>query len=160
MDNIKVIKTCSDLLVKPFEGYHRRLPDGGCRAYPDPGTGGKPWTIGYGSTGASIGPDTTWTLEQAENALEEHLEGFLKALLVMSPVLMKPKNFWRLVAILSFVYNCGLGNYRISTLKKRVDAEDWQGASEQILKWNKTAGRVLAGLTRRRKAESLLLLKE
>lgn len=160
MDNIKVIKTCSDLLVKPFEGYHRRLPDGGCRAYPDPGTGGKPWTIGYGSTGASIGPDTIWTLEQAENALEEHLEGFLKALFVMSPVLLKPKNFWRLVAILSFVYNCGLGNYRISTLKKRVDAEDWQGASEQILKWNKAAGRVLAGLTRRRKAESLLLLKE
>jgi lysozyme len=64
----------------------------------------------------------------------------------------------RLAAVISFAYNCGLGNYRISTFKKRVDAKDWQGAYEEILKWNKAAGRVLRGLTLRRQAEGKLLL--
>ena len=63
----------------------------------------------------------------------------------------------RLAAIISFCYNCGLGNYRISRLRKRVDAKDWEGACEQILKWNKAAGRVLKGLTRRREAEAAFL---
>jgi len=61
-------------------------------------------------------------------------------------------------ALISFCYNCGLGNYRISTLKKRVDAEDWEGAATEIVKWNKAAGRVLPGLTRRRQAEAVFLL--
>jgi lysozyme len=63
----------------------------------------------------------------------------------------------RLAALISFAYNCGLGNYRISTLRKRVIASDWDGAATEILKWNKAAGRVLPGLTRRRQAESMLL---
>ena len=44
------IKICADALVKPFEGYAKRLPNGDCTAYPDPATGGDPWTIGYGCT--------------------------------------------------------------------------------------------------------------
>ena len=45
--------------------------DEGCRlhAYPDPLSGGEPWTIGYGSTGPGIGPNTVWTQEQADDAL-------------------------------------------------------------------------------------------
>ena len=76
--------------------------------------------------------------------------------LQMSPrlLLAEPR---RLAAVVSFAYNCGLGNYRISTFKKRVDAEDWVGAAHEILRWNKAAGRVLPGLTRRRKAEAELL---
>jgi lysozyme len=42
-------------------------------------------------------------------------------------------------------------------LKKRVDAQDWAGACEEIVKWNKAAGRVLRGLTLRREAEAALL---
>lgn len=74
----------------------------------------------------------------------------------MSPRLLKepPR---RLAAVMSFAYNVGLGNYRVSTFKKRVDAGDWAGACEEIVKWNKAAGRVLAGLTRRRMAEAALL---
>ena len=63
----------------------------------------------------------------------------------------------RFAAIISFCYNCGTGNYRISTLKKRVDAKDWAGAQEEIRKWNKAAGRVLPGLVKRRAAEAALL---
>lgn len=152
----EAIKIARDVLCKPFEGYARRLPDGSCKAYPDPGTGREPWTIGWGSTGPGIGPDTIWTEQQAEEAIAHHLEYFCIGVVGMSPVLLK-QPARRLAAIISFAYNCGLGNYRISTLKRRVDAQDWAGAQEEIVKWNKAAGRVMKGLTRRREAESALL---
>lgn len=151
------LELAADLLVKPFEGYAKRLPCGGCRAYPDPGTGAAPWTIGWGATGPNITPETVWTVEQAEHALYEHLNYFAVGLAKLSPVVLRIPDK-KYAALISFAYNCGLGNYRISTLKKRVDAQDWTGAGEEILKWNKAAGRVLPGLTRRRKAEALLLL--
>lgn len=145
-----------DVLVKPFEGYHRKLPDGRCQAYPDPGTGAQPWTNGWGSTGPDITPQTVWTPEQAEARLQQDLRKFAVGVVGLSPdIVNQPQR--RLAALISFTYNCGLGNYKISTLKRRVDQGDWFNASQEILKWNKAAGRVLPGLTRRRKAESLLL---
>lgn len=143
-------------LIKPFEGYARRLPSGDCIAYPDPATGGDPWTIGYGSTGSGIGPGTMWTKDQAEQRLQEHVEYFTQGLVRLSPKLLQasPRRF---AAVLSWAYNCGLGNYRISTFKKRVDAGDWEGAATECLKWNKAAGRIMAGLTRRRQAESMFM---
>ena len=150
------IRIAREVLCKPFEGYARRLPNGDCKAYPDPGTGGDPWTIGWGSTGPEVTPDTVWTAQQAQESLDKHQLHLCAGVLRLSPKLLKepPR---RLAAIISFAYNCGLGNYRISTLKKRVDAQDWAGACEEIVKWNKAAGRVMAGLTRRRQAEAALL---
>lgn len=152
----QAIKLATEGLIKPFEGYHRRLPDGGCKAYPDPGTGNVPWTIGWGSTGPDVTPDTVWTLEQAQDRLRAEVKHFAEAVLKLSPNLdeVAPRRF---AAIISFAYNCGVGNYRVSTLRKRVNAQDWSGAQEEILKWNKAAGRVLPGLTRRRAAEAELL---
>ena len=150
------ITLAKESLIKPFEGYHRRLPDGGCISYPDPGTGADPWTIGWGSTGPGIVPGTVWTREQAEQDLDKHLIYFATGALKLSPVLIDEPDR-RLAAIISFCYNCGLGNYRISTLKRRVDAQNWAGACSEIVKWNKAAGRVLKGLTRRREAEAALL---
>jgi len=156
-DPIKeAIDMSCELLVKPFEGYHKKLPDGGCRAYPDPGTGGKPWTIGWGSTGPHVNPDTVWTKQQAETDLQAHLKHFAYGVLGLSPDLVNQPTR-RFAAIISFCYNCGLGNYKISTLRKRVNSCDWTGAYEEIQKWNKAAGRVLPGLTTRRKAEANLL---
>lgn len=152
----EALELSMNALVKPFEGYHKATPDGGCRSYPDPGTGGVPWTIGWGCTGPHIGPDTVWTREKAEEELVKELEHFQKGLIALSPGLVGelPR---RVAALISFCYNCGLGNYRISTLRKRVNEEDWQGACEQIVRWNKAAGRVLPGLTRRRLAEAAFL---
>ena len=152
----EAIKIARDALCKPFEGYARRLPDGSCKAYPDPGTRGDPWTIGWGSTGPEVTPETIWTEQQAEDSLDKHLLYFCTGVLKLSPKLLK-EPARRLAAIISFAYNCGLGNYRISTLKKRVDASDWAGACEEIVKWNKAGGRILPGLTRRRQAEAALL---
>ena len=150
------VKLACETLIQPFEGYHRKLPDGGCSAYPDPGTRGKPWTIGWGSTGPGIGPDTVWTREQADDALYKEAAGKMRGLLALSPCLVEEQDR-RVAALISFAYNCGLGNYRISTLRKRVNARDWSGAAEEIVKWNKAFGRVLSGLTRRRMAEALML---
>lgn len=152
----EAINLASDALIKPFEGYAKRTPDGGCVSYPDPGTKGDPWTIGWGSTGPTINHKTIWTVQQAESALNNHLNYFTTGLLKLSPSLIRVPDK-KLAALVSFVYNCGLGNYRISTLKKRVDAGDWTSAAIEILKWNKAAGRVLPGLTKRRTAEAMLL---
>ena len=152
----EAIKIARETLCKPFEGYAKRLPNGDCKAYPDPGTGGDPWTIGWGSTGPEVTPDTVWTQQQAEDSLDKHLLYFCAGVLKLSPNLLKEPSR-RLAAIISFAYNCGLRNYRISTLKKRVDASDWAGACEEIVKWNKAGGRILPGLTRRRQAEAALL---
>jgi GH24 family phage-related lysozyme (muramidase) len=147
---------CKDVLIKPFEGLAKRLPDGRVAAYPDPGTRGHPWTIGWGATGPDINPSTIWSIQQCEQALDHHIDYFLQNLLKMSPTIQTalPR---RIAAVTSWVYNCGLGNYRVSTFKKRVDSQDWDGAAEECVKWNKAAGRVLAGLTRRRVAEAALM---
>ena len=147
---------CKDVLIKPFEGLARRLPDGRVTSYPDPGTKGHPWTIGWGATGPDIQPGTIWTMAQCEDALNHHIDYFLNGLLKFSPGVANalPR---RVAAVTSWVYNCGLGNYRVSTFKKRVDANDWDGAAEECMKWNKAAGRVLPGLTRRRAAEAALM---
>ena len=151
------IKLASNVLVKPFEGYHKRLADGTCIAYPDPGTGDKPWTIGWGSTGKDIVPGTIWTEEQASARLEKDLELFAIGVLNLSPEIDKePERRW--AALISFAYNCGLGNYKISTLRRRTNAADWENGAKEFLKWNKAAGREMPGLTRRRKAESLLYI--
>jgi lysozyme len=95
-------------------------------------------------------------MQQCEDALDHHIEYFLQQVLKLSPTLQNalPR---RCAAVTSWVYNCGLGNYRVSTFKKRIDSADWLGAAEECQKWNKAAGRVLPGLTRRRAAEAALL---
>jgi lysozyme len=152
----EALEIAINVLIKPFEGYARKMPDGGCCAYPDPATGGDPWTIGYGSTGSDIRQHTVWTKEQAEDALQAHVRYFVSGLVKLSPRLLSatPR---RIAAVISWAYNLGLGNYRISTFKRRIDASDWSGAAEECLKWNKAAGRVIPGLTRRRQAESMMM---
>jgi len=145
-----------DVLIKPFEGLARLLPDGNVTSYPDPGTKGHPWTIGWGATGPDIQPGTIWTMEQCEDALDHHITYFYVGVCKLSPTFPKASPR-RIAAVTSWAYNCGLGNYRVSTFKKRIDAGDWDGAATECVRWNKAAGRVLPGLTRRRAAEAALM---
>ena len=154
--NEEAKKLARDVLIKPFEGLAKLLPNGTVTSYPDPGTRGHPWTIGWGATGPDVQPGTIWTMQQCEDALDHHINYFYVGLCKLSPTLpnASPR---RIAAVTSWAYNCGLGNYRVSTFKKRIDAGDWDGAAEQCLLWNKAAGRVLPGLTRRRAAEAALM---
>ena len=83
--NDEAKKLCKDVLIKPFEGLAKLLPDGTVTSYPDPGTRGHPWTIGWGATGPEIQPGTIWTIEQCENALDHHVEYFVRACLNSPP---------------------------------------------------------------------------
>jgi GH24 family phage-related lysozyme (muramidase) len=56
-----------------------------------------------------------------------------------------------------FAFNLGINALKNSTLRKKVNAGDWEGAKKEILKWNKAGGKVLSGLTKRRVSESILL---
>src|ERR1700753_77964 len=78
-------------------------------AYPDPLSGGEPWTIGYGSTGNGIGPGTVWTQAQADAALEgrcTHLVGHLDSAL---PWYGTAINTARQAVLLDMAYNLGFG---------------------------------------------------
>jgi lysozyme len=56
-------------------------------------------------------------------------------------------------ALISFTYNVGRGNLDHSTLLKKLNSGDIEGASQEFLKWNMAAGKVMAGLTKRRDGE-------
>jgi lysozyme len=64
-------------------------------------------------------------------------------------------------ALVSWGFNVGTGNVKSSTLIKRLNAgeDELKVIKEELPKWNKAGGKVLAGLTRRRKAEVALASK-
>jgi lysozyme len=114
------------------------------------------WTIGWGQTGKEVCEGLTWTQTNADNHLHDAASHAIDQLIKSSPVLLDDCHN-RIAALADFVYNLGIGNYNSSTLKKHVDSGEWSAAKQEILRWNKAGGHVLAGLTRRRQAEANLL---
>lgn len=141
-------------LVQSFEGFARALPGGKVQAYPDPGSGGHPWTIGWGSTGPGIDPGTIWTRAQAEERFRADLSRFGNG--VEDAVGMAPTTDRQMAAMVSLAYNIGLGNFKGSTLLKKHKAGDYAGAAAEFARWNRASGAVMPGLTRRRAAEAAL----
>jgi len=115
-------------------------------------------TIGYGSTTYPNGKrvslqDPSITQSYAEELMQRDAMIFAAAAKTLSPNLTGDK----LCAIADFCYNLGTGRLQTSTLKRKINAQDWEGAKEQLMLWNKGGGKVLAGLTKRRVAECALL---
>lgn len=135
-------------VLKHFEGCE-------LAAYPDPATGGAPWTIGYGHTGPEVKRGLVWTQEQADKALVADLHKFETA---VSAVVRVPLTQGQFDALVCFTYNLGIGNLQNSTLLAMVNARNYDGAAEQFKRWNKANGKPMKGLTRRRAAEQCLFL--
>ena len=131
-------------LTENFEGL--RLT-----AYPDPATGGDPWTIGYGHTGNDVYPGLTITQEQAEELLMKDVQ---KAAADVNAKVTTDMNQGEFDALVDFVFNCGAGNFNGSTLLKKINEGDMEGAAQEFDKWDMAAGKHLAGLLRRRQAET------
>ena len=131
-------------LVRRFEGL--RL-----RAYLCPAG---VWTCGYGSTGPDVGPSTAWTLPQADARMRADVATFVRGTLALCPGLSGAK----LAAAADFAYNLGLTRLAGSTLRRRINAGDWEGAAAELRRWVRGGGRVLPGLVLRREAEARLLL--
>lgn len=125
-------------------------------AYPDPGSGGEPYTIGYGHTGG-VKPGDVCTPEQAMEWLREDIQEAERAIERLVTVELTDEQH---AALVSFVFNLGAGNFERSTLLKMVNARNFDGASREFPRWNRAAGRVMAGLTKRRHAEAAMFAGE
>ena len=120
------------------------------KAYPDPATGGAPWTIGYGSTGVGIMKGLVITEAEAESMLLNDLDHFERG--VMSLVRV-PLSQCQFDALVSFTYNVGLANLRTSTLLRKLNQQDYDGAANEFPRWAFAAGKVMQGLVVRRASE-------
>lgn len=147
-----------DIIMK-WEGFRSE-------AYPDPGTGGKPWTIGYGSTtdenGAPIQPGTKWTKLRAQARLVADVSAFERGVQML--IGDAPTTQGQFDAMVSFAYNVGLdidddtkaeGLGDSTLLKKHLDG-DHAGAAHEFGKWINAGGRRLNGLVARRAEEAEL----
>ena len=134
-------------------GLHLTEQFEGCKltAYPDPGTGGAPWTIGYGHTGAEVHQGMTITQEQAEEFLMQDVQKAVQTVNLKVHTDLTQNEFESLV---DFVFNVGAGNFAGSTLLRKINAGDMEGAALEFEKWTHADGKVMAGLVRRRQAET------
>jgi lysozyme len=140
-------------LIKKFEGLHKVGKDGKIRAYRCPA--GK-WTCGWGNT-KGVRSGTVWTRTEAEEKL---LEAIREHEHVVKQHVTVPLTQGQYDALTSFVYNLGAGNFRSSTLLKKLNQGLYDEVPEQLMRWNKARvdGKLtpLKGLTRRRAAEAAI----
>lgn len=129
------------------------------------------WTIGWGhavrvggeflrgrenrARAKALYPDGI-TRDQAEALLRADLLDTCRDVDALVKVPVSDNQF---AALVSFAYNVGTGNLSRSTLLRLVNERNFMAASKEFVKWNKADGKELAGLTRRRLAESELFLK-
>jgi GH24 family phage-related lysozyme (muramidase) len=127
----------------------------GCRlsAYPDPASGGAPWTIGYGHTGAEVVPGLTITQEQAEALLKQDVAEAAGAVDdLLRGVALTPR---QRDALISFCFNVGAGALERSTLRKRLLSGEAPAVviAQELPRWCKGPNGPVEGLKRRRAAE-------
>jgi lysozyme len=121
-------------------------------------------TIGIGATFYEDGTRVTLrdppiTRERADSLLLWHVKNvYLPAVLKLCPSLMH-ETPGRVAAIVDFAFNLGNGALSRSTLRRKINAGDWDAVPAELRKWDKAAGVRLRGLTRRCEARVLLLSK-
>lgn len=148
-------------LIHSFEGLARVRPDGRIEAYPDPATGGEPWTIGWGSTGTDpfnggrIRRGTIWTRAQADERFKQHLAQFERDVAAM---ITAPTTQGQFDALVSLAYNTGSANLRGSTLLRHHNSRRYADAANEFGRWVFAGGKRMNGLVRRREAERKLYL--
>jgi len=119
-------------------------------AYPDPGTGGTPWTIGYGHIeGVKQGDICTdaqadaWLI--SDLAFAEH---------AVNRLVTVPLSQHQFDALVDFTFNLGVSSLAKSTLLAKLNSGDYAGADAEFAKWVRGGGRVLPGLVKRRALEA------
>jgi lysozyme len=137
-------------LIAGFEGYRST-------AYLD---SAGIWTIGFGATfypnGVKVKKGDTCTVEQAKQYKAHDLKRFEKC---VNDVVKVKINQNQYNALVSLTYNIGESAFKNSTLARKLNSGDYQGAADQFLAWNKAGGKVVQGLVNRRTAERKLFLK-
>ena len=134
-------------LIKEFEGFSSTAYL--CSA--------KKATIGYGNTfwedGTPVKIGDQISKERAETLLKHVVDNFSVAVEVDIKIEVTQNQF---DALVSLAYNIGLGAFHNSTLLRQLNRGNFVGASHEFLRWDKSNGKPLPGLTRRREREKLL----
>ena len=113
------------------------------------------WTIGYGHTDKSIHEGMTITSEEVEKILAQDLKTFETGVTNFVKVPITQNQF---DALVSFAFNLGLGALGESTLLRKLNSKDYQGAAAEFGKWVHAGKKVLPGLVTRRQSEENLFL--
>ena len=143
-------------LIKSFEGLHDLKQNSNgtyVEAYLDPVD---IWTIGWGFT-EGVYEGMTMTIPEAEARLKKELGKYEISVLDGVKVDINDNQF---SALVSFCYNVGARALFESTLLKLLNQGKYKEAADQFLRWDKAGGQVLAGLSRRRRAERSLFLSD
>jgi lysozyme len=133
-------------LIKAFEGFY-------ARPYKCPAG---VWTQGYGHTAAAGPPEIggVWSESRASDILAKTVADRYAA--PVEKLLTRKPTQAQFDAMVSFAYNVGVANFRRSSVLRLFNAGEMRGAAISFHAWNKAAGRVLPGLTRRRASEALV----
>ena len=142
-------------LIKEFEGCH-------LQSYPDPLSGGDPWTIGYGTTrysdGRKVEKGDKINVIEAEQLLATEVDRLAAKLSTTVPY-WKDMSVGQKGALLSFAYNLGSGFYGshgFETISRRLRDKEWDQVPQALLLYRNPGTNVEAGLKRRREAEGKL----
>lgn len=114
-------------------------------------------TIGFGHTGPDVYMGLVITQEVADEWLRQDLEEANAAVDRLVKVSLTSNER---AALISFVFNLGAGALATSTLLKKLNAHDFEGAGDEFLRWVHAGGKTLPGLVTRRRAEADLFLME
>ena len=114
------------------------------------------WTIGFGHTKDVKGGDKISYFD-AVSLLKKEVAHFARGVDLNVTVPLTQNMF---DALTSFAYNLGLGNLKRSTLLRKLNREDYEGAAREFKRWNKAGGKVYRGLTSRRLEEEELFRKD
>ena len=119
------------------------------------------WTIGWGHTGTGVKEGLQWTQKDADDALLRDLNNVEAAVTKalgsgLGAVSVTPNQF---SALVSFAYNVGNEAFRKGTLLRMVLTGQPKAAADEFPRWNRSGGKVVAGLTNRRLDEAALFSK-
>lgn len=142
-------------LVASFEGCHDKR---GNLVYPYLDRLAKPniWTRGYGRTYGIDKDSPPISVDEAKQELAIGLDQYAKTCIQLAPSLASRPAC--LAAVTSWSWNCGLGAFRVSRLRRAINNDRWEDAANHIQTPITAGGREIAGLKRRRQAEYSLFL--
>lgn len=142
-------------LIQQFEGCH-------LDAYPDPLSGGAPWTIGWGATrytdGRKVQRGDKINRVEADMLLRSEVDRIAEKLRTTVPFWVGMSDHQK-CALISFAYNLGSAFYNAAgfeTISKRLKAKEWAQVPDALLLYRNPGSNVEAGLKRRREAEGRL----
>ena len=116
------------------------------------------WTVCYGDT-ASVTPGVRQSDAQCAERLDSQVAAHAAPIIRCVPALRQPSRQNQLVASVSLAYNIGPSGFCRSTAARLFNAGQWRSGCDAFLRWNRAGGRIVRGLTNRRRAEHAICVR-